>query len=136
MMRDLMNILNEADLFEKTHELYTAVKDKVIIVESPSPQHLHTMLERYHDLRGLIDDQDNCYIWEAMKMTHYNVEMGLGLVIETGFYLRELLSGKIAVRWEDYSGNGKSPEGSASFARMMRRDVTVIGKTEAVYNDG
>lgn len=123
----------EMELTERTHNVYTGMGSKVVAVEDPNSQQLTTWLDRFHDLRGMIDDEGHLFIWDAMQLTHFNAEMQLGVKCDIGLYLRERLDGRIAVRWEDYSGEGNTPEANPAFVRMLRSFQSVIGKTTAVY---
>ena len=123
------------DLFEKTHSMRTGMGEEIIAVQDPNSQQLEVFLNKFHRLRGMIDDEGKLYIWDAMKMTHFGAEMQLGVKIELGFYLQERLDGRVGCRWDDYSGEGHSPEEYSNFNRMMRLSGVVLGKTEAVFEE-
>ncbi len=119
-MRNFIDILNEAmALDERAHELYTGNSKKVMVIESPNSAQLQTLLNEYHDLRGLIDDEGHCFIWPAMQMTHYSVEMSLGLAIDIGFFLN-MNEGKLVCRWQNYSGSDAVLP-CPSFQSMVRK---------------
>jgi hypothetical protein len=87
-MRDIINTCN---LTEKVLQVQFGQSVNIPILENPNAQQLDSYLERYGYLRGMIDVDDNNFIWNAAAIDHFHVEMQTGTVISIGYY--RLLSG-------------------------------------------
>jgi hypothetical protein len=134
-MRNFIDAVQDEDdiLNERTHSMRTGKNEEVVAIEGPNGQQLDVALERYKSLRGLIDDEGKLFIWDAMKMTHFQAEMQLGSRIDIGLYLQRRADGRVGCRWDDYSGEGNTPEQNPAFARMTRRADVVVAQSDQAF---
>jgi hypothetical protein len=74
-------------LNERTETVYSSWNDKVTVYIDPSHEQFKKLIEKHGELRGVIDDFQNLYVWDSRVAIHDDVIVKLGIHDVYSFYM-------------------------------------------------
>lgn len=105
---------------------------------NPSKPQFVTLLAKHGELRGLIDNDGNNYLWESYKIEHGSARLRLGVEPAIIYIVKRRLAGRLAgkIVLELYMIDDSEPNGIMQYPNFasMIKGVQVYGTDDQPLN--